>query len=69
MLKGTFVVTVDGSGRIQIPKQLQASFPAHEQVYLLGVMDHLEIWDKESYENSFVKSSARLESFGVDEET
>ncbi|MCR5184915.1 MAG: division/cell wall cluster transcriptional repressor MraZ [Bacilli bacterium] len=46
---------VDKSGRVQIPTQLLNQYHIGKDVIVLGVFDHIEVWDKEKYEE-YIKS-------------
>ena len=43
-------VEVDGQGRIRIPERLVALAALQTEVVLLGVHDHVEIWDAKGWE-------------------
>lgn len=48
-------VKVDNQGRIQIPAFLMGKYHLQRETYLIGVYDHIEIWDKvlwDEYESS-----------------
>lgn len=49
---------VDGQGRIRIPDRLADHARLSRDAYLLGVQDHLELWDKESWDQFSSKLSA-----------
>ena len=38
-------VDLDGSGRILVPERLVQFASLHHEVILLGVRDHMELWD------------------------
>ena len=40
---------VDKQGRVQLPVQLLAKHSIGKDVVIIGVIDHMEIWDKETY--------------------
>jgi MraZ protein len=48
-------VDLDRQGRIRIPERLMAFAGLHQEVTLLGVNDHIEIWNASHWE-SFLKS-------------
>jgi MraZ protein len=43
-------VELDGQGRIRIPERLLAFAGLKQEVMLLGVNDHVEIWDQQQWE-------------------
>lgn len=47
----TQAVELDGQGRIRIPPELAKLASLASEVVLLGVQDHVEIWDRERWEN------------------
>ncbi|NLB48238.1 MAG: division/cell wall cluster transcriptional repressor MraZ [Erysipelotrichia bacterium] len=50
----TFEIEVDKLGRVQLPTALLSKFNISRDVMVLGIGDHIEIWDKakfEDYEN------------------
>ena len=51
----TYEMDVDKLGRVQIPTALLTKFNISREVLVLGIGDHIEVWDKakyEEYENS-----------------
>ena len=40
---------IDSAGRILLGKQLLSDYGIGEEITLIGVFDHFEIWDKEAY--------------------
>ncbi|MBI1345839.1 cell division protein [bacterium] len=44
-------VDLDGQGRIRIPDRLADHAGLTRDAYLLGVQDHAELWDKESWDS------------------
>jgi len=49
-------VDLDGQGRIRIPDRLSEYAGLRREAYLLGVQDHAELWDRESWDN-FVETN------------
>lgn len=47
----TFEIEVDKLGRIQLPTALLSKFNISRDVMVLGIGDHIEIWDKTKYED------------------
>ena len=41
---------VDKQGRVQIPSQLLTRYNIGKDLVILGVGDHIEVWDKSAYE-------------------
>ena len=41
---------VDKMGRIQIPSMILAKYHINKDVVVLGAGDHIEVWDKDKYE-------------------
>jgi transcriptional regulator MraZ len=50
-------VDVDNQGRIRIPERLVEYGGIQQEVVLLGVHDHLEIWDKSAWREFFSEHS------------
>lgn len=50
-------VDVDGQGRIRIPERLIQFSGLQQEIVLLGVHDHLEIWDKATWQEFFAEHS------------
>lgn len=50
-------VDVDNQGRIRIPERLVEYGGIQQEVVLLGVHDHLEIWDKSAWREFFAEQS------------
>ena len=46
----TFDMDVDKLGRVQIPTALLKKFDISRNVTVLGMGDHIEIWDSDKYE-------------------
>ena len=46
----THVLDVDKLGRVQIPTALLNKFNISREVIVLGIGDHIEIWDQKKYE-------------------
>lgn len=42
---------VDKLGRVQIPTQLLNKYHIGKEVVVIGAGDHMEVWNKETYEN------------------
>ena len=51
----TYEMEVDKLGRVQLPAALLTKYNISKEVLVLGIGDHIEVWDKakyEEYENS-----------------
>ena len=51
----TYEMDVDKLGRVQLPSALLTKYNISKEVLVLGIGDHIEVWDKakyEEYENS-----------------
>ncbi len=44
-------VEIDGQGRIRIPPELGQLAAISKEAVLIGVQDHLELWDRNRWEN------------------
>lgn len=44
-------VKVDNQGRIQIPTLWVNKYNLKKEVYLVGMLDHFELWDKETWDH------------------
>lgn len=54
-------VDVDGQGRIRLPDRLVAFAHLNQEVVLLGVQDHIEIWDKQAWEAFLQRNGAEFD--------
>ena len=45
----TYEMDVDKLGRVQIPTALLSKFNISREVLVLGIGDHIEVWDKAKY--------------------
>lgn len=54
-------VEVDGSGRILVPERLVQFASLVRDVVLLGVRDHLELWDAQRWQNYFAQHGPRFD--------
>lgn len=55
-------VDVDGSGRVLIPDRLIDYAGLKHEVVLIGVRDHLELWDAERWDRYFRRHSSRFDT-------
>ncbi len=54
-------VEVDSQGRIRIPERLVAFAGLQQEVVLLGVHDHVEIWDQGAWEQFLASHGAEFD--------
>ncbi len=52
---------LDNQGRILIPANLTAPVGIKKECVIVGANDHIEIWDKESWENYFNEANESFE--------
>jgi MraZ protein len=62
-LSNTFDVQIDSHNRILLPKPLVEKTKTGRKVVAVGMYDHLEIWDSETYEK---RSTTEEKSFPSD---
>jgi MraZ protein len=58
----TEATEVDGSGRVLIPERLTQFAGLQHEVVLIGVRDHLEIWDASRWEEYLTQHTPRFDS-------
>jgi MraZ protein len=58
----TEAIDVDGSGRILIPDRLLQFAGLQHDVVMIGVRDHLELWDAERWQNYLAQNAPRFDS-------
>jgi MraZ protein len=58
----TEAVDVDRSGRILIPERLVLFAGLKHEVVLLGVRDHLELWDAERWQQYLTQNAPRFDA-------
>ena len=51
---------IDSQGRILVPPPLRDHAQLKSKVTLVGILDQIEIWDTELYENNQKQTLARL---------
>ena len=49
---------VDAQGRIQLPSRLLSDFKISRSVIVVGVINHIEIWDSEAW-NNYLKQNEK----------
>lgn len=60
-LANTFELDMDKLGRIQIPTPIINKFNISKEVVVLGAGDHIEIWNKQSFEDYQSANEPRFE--------
>jgi len=58
----TEAVDVDGSGRVLIPERLVQFAGLKHEVVLIGVRDHLELWDAERWQRYIEQHAPRFDA-------
>ena len=58
----TYEMEVDKLGRVQIPTALLTKYNISKEVLVLGIGDHIEVWDKAKYEEYENNISDEFES-------
>ena len=58
----TEAVDVDRSGRILLPERLVQFANLRHDVVLLGVRDHLELWDQERWQNYLTQHAPQFDA-------
>jgi MraZ protein len=58
----TEAVDVDRTGRILIPERLIQFAGLRHEVVLIGVRDHLELWDAQSWQRYLAKNAPRFDA-------
>jgi len=54
-------LTIDSQGRILIPTKILEEYGINARVHILGVLDHFEIWDLESWLKEKESSDSEFE--------
>ena len=57
-LSNTFKIEIDPHNRILLPKALLAKTNLNKKVILVGIFDHLELWDDETFLNNSSEAEA-----------
>src|SRR5438445_13163848 len=58
----TEAVDVDGTGRILIPERLIQFAGLRHEVVLIGVRDHLELWDAQRWQGYLAENAPRFDA-------
>ena len=53
--------TLDNQGRILVPSNLASSVGIKKECVVVGANDHVEIWDKEAWDNYYDEASKNFE--------
>ena len=61
VLSSVIELSIDKVNRIQIPKDTLSRFHIAKNVIIIGVGDHFEIWDSESYQKYELEVNAHFE--------
>ena len=56
---------IDSHGRILLGKQIQDEYGIGQDVTIIGVLDHFEIWDAKSYARYLVSHGSAFDRLGV----
>ena len=62
----TYEMEVDKLGRVQIPTALLTKFNISREVLVLGIGDHIEVWDKAKYEQYESSVQGNFEAIAED---
>ena len=72
VLSSVIELNIDKVGRIQLPKETLNRFHITKNIVIIGVGDHFEIWDLESYNKYEEEANNNFEeiaeSLGIDDE-
>lgn len=61
LTSGATECTLDNQGRIIIPAFLAKAVNITKECVVVGVNDHIEIWDKQAWENYYIDASDNFE--------
>jgi len=61
-LASVIELPIDNHGRIQIPVETLTTYQFNKHLYIIGVQDHLEIWDVKTWEAYEAKQAAYFDS-------
>ena len=61
LLGNSFDGELDSAGRVLIPGVLKKFAKLDKDVHIMGVGDHIEIWDSETYQNKQILSSGLVQ--------
>lgn len=60
---GVAECSLDKQGRVQLPVQLRAKVSLAKNIMLVGMIRHVEIWDKETWQQDNEATSENFDSF------
>lgn len=60
-LASTCELELDKQGRVQIPAQLLSQYKINKDVVIIGVGDHIEVWDRAMYEKYEIEADNNFE--------
>jgi len=63
VLSGLTECPLDKQGRILLPPPLRADFNIRKEVVLTGMLDHFEIWDRQTWEEATRQTRDNFNSF------
>lgn len=66
LLGSVEMLSIDKQGRLQIPAKTIKKYQISKNIVILGLMDHIEIWSKEAYEDYIVKNEKEFETNAED---
>ncbi len=58
-------VELDGQGRIRIPDRLVADAGLSKEIVLIGVLDHVEVWDVEIWQKFLEKHNSEFDEMAA----
>lgn len=65
-LSSVEVLDVDSHGRISLASSIMKRYKLSNEVVIIGVLDHFEIWDKNAYEDYQAKNDETYEQIAED---
>ena len=61
LLGNSFDGELDSAGRVLLPNVLRKFAKIEKDVHIMGVGDHIEIWDSETYQNNQLLSAEMVQ--------
>ena len=61
LTSGASEVSLDNQGRIQVPSFLLKAVSLKKECYVIGANDHVEIWDRDVWDNYYAEASESFE--------
>ena len=65
-LSSVVELEIDKVGRVQLPTQLLDKLHIGKNVVILGALDHIEVWDKNAYQEYMSHADDNFESIAED---